>query len=109
MVLSIRGSAHRHRTGYLKNAPIIILDVATSSLDTVTEQQIQQSINTILEKNGTTVIAIAHRLSTIRYMDRIVVMDNGKILEEGHFDKLMNKPKSYFKTMWNAQVNGMVL
>ncbi len=92
----------------LKNAPIIILDEATSSLDTVTEQQIQQSINTILEQNGATVIAIAHRLSTIRHMDRIVVMEGGAIIEEGRFDELINKD-GYFKSLWDAQVNGMVL
>ena len=66
----------------LKNAPIIILDEATSSLDSITEQEIQQSINLILEQNNSTVIAeIAHRLSTIRHMDRIVVMEGGSIIE----------------------------
>jgi ATP-binding cassette subfamily B protein len=93
----------------LKNAPIIILDEATSSLDSITEQQIQQAINLILEKNSSTVIAIAHRLSTIRHMDRIVVMDQGKIIEEGSFNQLMSNSNGYFKTLWDAQVNGMVL
>lgn len=93
----------------LKNAPIIILDEATSSLDSITEQQIQQAIDLILEKNSATVIAIAHRLSTIRHMDRIVVMDQGKIIEEGSFTQLMNINEGYFKTLWDAQVNGMVL
>lgn len=93
----------------LKNASIIILDEATSSLDSITEQQIQQAINVILEKNSATVIAIAHRLSTIRHMDRIVVMDQGKIIEEGSFNQLMSNSNGYFKTLWDAQVNGMVL
>lgn len=93
----------------LKNAPIIILDEATSSLDSITEQQIQQAINLILEKNSATVIAIAHRLSTIRHMDRIVVMDQGKILEEGSVNQLMSNSNGYFKTLWDAQVNGMIL
>lgn len=93
----------------LKNAPIIILDEATSSLDSITEQQIQQAINLMLEKNSSTVIAIAHRLSTIRHMDRIVVMDQGKIIEEGSFNQLMSNSNGYFKTLWDAQVNGMVL
>jgi ATP-binding cassette subfamily B protein len=84
----------------LKNAPIIILDEATSSLDSITEQQIQQAINLILEKNSSTVIAIAHRLST---------MDQGKIIEEGSFNQLMSNSNGYFKTLWDAQVNGMVL
>lgn len=93
----------------LKNAPIIILDEATSSLDSITEQEIQASINLILEQNNATVIAIAHRLSTIRHMDRIVVMESGSIIEEGSFDQLINNKSGYFKKLWDAQVNGMVL
>jgi len=93
----------------LKNAPIIILDEATSSLDSITEQEIQQSINLILEQNNSTVIAIAHRLSTIRHMNRIVVMEGGSIIEEGTFDQLINNELGYFKKLWEAQVNGMVL
>ena len=93
----------------LKNAPIIILDEATSSLDSITEQEIQQSINLILEQNNATVIAIAHRLSTIRHMDRIVVMEGGTIIEEGSFDQLINNKSGYFKTLWETQVNGMIL
>ena len=54
-------------------------------------------------------IAIAHRLSTIRHMDRIVVMEGGTIIEEGTFDQLMNNDLGYFKKLWDAQVNGMVL
>lgn len=92
----------------LKNAPIIILDEATSSLDSITEQAIQQSINDILEQHNATVIAIAHRLSTIRHMDRIVVMEGGAIIEEGSFDQLMNATSGYFKRLWEAQVNGMI-
>ena len=88
---------------------LLILDEATSSLDSITEQQIQQSINLILEQNSATVIAIAHRLSTIRHMDRIVVLDEGKIIEEGTFNQLMSNQNGYFKTLWDAQVNGMVL
>jgi ATP-binding cassette, subfamily B, bacterial len=93
----------------LKNAPIIILDEATSSLDTATEQEIQQSIQDMLKQSHTTVIAVAHRLSTIRHMDRIVVMDAGKIIEEGSFEQLMAIPKGYFKKLWETQVNGMIL
>jgi ATP-binding cassette subfamily B protein len=93
---------------FLKNAPIIILDEATSSLDTATEQQIQQSINLMLEENHATVIAIAHRLSTIRHMDRIIVMDEGRILEEGSFNQLILND-GYFKKLWDNQVNGMVI
>jgi ATP-binding cassette, subfamily B, bacterial len=93
----------------LKKAPVIILDEATSSLDSITEQEIQQSINLILEQNNATVIAIAHRLSTIRHMDRIVVMEGGTIIEEGSFDQLINNEHGYFKKLWDSQVNGMIL
>lgn len=92
----------------LKQAPIIILDEATSSLDTVTEQQIQQSIYQLLTQTETTLIAIAHRLSTIRHMDRIVVMDKGQIIEDGSFDELISKKHGYFKTLWNNQMNGIL-
>jgi ATP-binding cassette subfamily B protein len=94
---------------FLKDAPIIILDEATSSLDSITEHEIQQSINLILEENNSTVIAIAHRLSTIRHMDRIVVMEGGSIIEEGTFDQLISNEQGYFKKLWDSQVNGMVL
>ena len=94
---------------FLKNASIVILDEATSSLDSLSEQEIQQSINAMLEENNATVIAIAHRLSTIRHMDRIVVMEGGVIIEEGAFNDLVNNKHSYFKRLWNSQVNGMVL
>lgn len=94
---------------FLKNAPIIILDEATSSLDTGTEQQIQFSINKMLDQSQATVIAIAHRLSTIRHMDRIVVLDQGQIIEEGSFFQLCQKEDGYFKKLWDAQVDGMVI
>lgn len=92
----------------LKNAPILILDEATSALDSHTEQEIQRSINTILETNNATVIAIAHRLSTIKHLDRIVVMEDGKIVEDGSFEELLVIPNGKFKELWEHQVNGMV-
>lgn len=92
----------------LKNAPILILDEATSSLDSITEQEIQKSINLILKQSKATVIAIAHRLSTIRHMDRIVVMDRGRIIEEGTFVELMSNQEGVFKKLWDSQVNGMI-
>ena len=94
---------------FLKNASIVVLDEATSSLDSLSEQEIQQSINAMLDENKATVIAIAHRLSTIRHMDRIVVMEGGVIIEEGAFNDLVNNEHSYFKKLWDSQVNGMVL
>ncbi|MDR3443485.1 MAG: ABC transporter ATP-binding protein [Legionella sp.] len=94
---------------FLKNSSIVILDEATSSLDSISEHEIQQSINAMLEQNNATVIAIAHRLSTIRHMDKIVVMEGGVIIEAGTFDDLLNDKHSYFKKLWDSQVNGMVL
>ena len=94
---------------FLKNAAIVILDEATSSLDSLSEQEIQQSINSMLEENKATVIAIAHRLSTIRHMDRIVVMEHGTIIEEGSFEELVLIQNGYFKKLWDSQVNGMVV
>jgi ATP-binding cassette subfamily B protein len=93
----------------LKNAPILILDEATSALDSQTEQEIQKSINKMLEQNNATVIAIAHRLSTIKHMDRIIVIDAGKIIEDGSFQELLEMNNGRFKEMWGSQVNGMVV
>ena len=93
----------------LKNAPILILDEATSSLDSQTEQEIQKSINKMLEQNNATVIAIAHRLSTIKHLDRIIVIENGAIIEDGSFQDLLAKNDGRFKTMWDHQVDGMVV
>ncbi len=93
----------------LKSAPILILDEATSSLDSETETEIKNSINKILEQKNTTVIAIAHRLSTIKHLDRIVVMDQGKIIEDGSFDELIAKKDGRFKEMWEHQAGGMVI
>lgn len=92
----------------LKNAPILILDEATSSLDSHTEQKVQKSINTMLDIENVTIIAIAHRLSTIKHMDRIIVMDKGKIVEDGTFKELVSKEKGKFKELWEHQVNGFV-
>jgi ATP-binding cassette subfamily B protein len=93
----------------LKNAPVLILDEATSSLDSGTEMEIQKSINTMLDTNKATVIAIAHRLSTIKHLDRIVVIENGEIVEDGSFQDLLNIPNGKFKELWDHQVNGMVV
>lgn len=79
----------------LKNAPILILDEATSALDSESEQYIQKSLKKLMK--GKTVIAIAHRLSTLREMDRLIVMDNGKIIEEGSHEKLLQKCGAYYE------------
>ncbi|ETZ04876.1 putative ABC transporter ATP-binding protein [Holospora undulata HU1] len=91
----------------LKNAPILILDEATSSLDTHTEQLIQKSINELLDSSGATVIAIAHRLSTLKHTDRIIVLDKGKLVEDGTHIELLAKTGLY-KHLWDAQVGGFL-
>jgi ATP-binding cassette, subfamily B, beta-glucan exporter len=71
----------------LKNPPILILDEATSALDTVTEAKIQEALTELMK--GRTTFVIAHRLSTIRHADRVLVMDQGRIVEQGSYDELM--------------------
>jgi ATP-binding cassette, subfamily B, bacterial len=87
----------------LKDAPILILDEATSALDSKTEKQIQQSLNLLIADNSKTVIAIAHRLSTLKHMDRIIVMDKGKIAEIGTHDELLQNNASLYKKLWELQ------
>lgn len=87
----------------LKNAPILILDEATSSLDSKTENMIKESLNLFLEDRTKTVIAIAHRLSTLKHMDRIVVLDKGRVVEEGTHEELIIKSDSLYKQLWDYQ------
>lgn len=89
----------------LKNAPILILDEATSALDSESEHYIQESLRQLMK--GKTVIAVAHRLSTLKEMDRIVVMDNGKIIEEGTHASLIRKKGAYYG-FYNMQVSGFM-
>lgn len=89
----------------LKNAPIFILDEATSQLDSVTEGYIQESLWELME--GKTTIVIAHRLSTLLHMDRIIVFDQGKIVEDGTHTELLKK-NGLYKTLWDAQVGGFL-
>ena len=85
----------------LKDAPILILDEATSALDSESEALIQKSLETLM-KNRTSIV-IAHRLSTIAKLDRIVVMDNGKIVEDGTHDKLIAKKRGVYAKLWKHQ------
>ncbi len=87
----------------LKNAPILVLDEATSALDSESESLIQDAFETLME--GKTVIAIAHRLSTVIKMDRIVVIEEGKVTAEGSHEDLLAQEGRY-QTLWNIQAGG---
>lgn len=88
---------------FLKNSPILILDEATSQLDSVTEKHIQESLWRLMEQKTT--LVIAHRLSTLLHMDRILVFEQGNIVEDGNHEELLQK-EGLYKTLWNAQVGG---
>jgi ATP-binding cassette subfamily B protein len=90
----------------VKNAPILILDEATSSLDSITEQAIQETLNEVMQ--GKTVIVVAHRLSTIAHLDRILVFDQGRIVEDGTHNELLALGGSYYQ-LWSRQAGGFVL
>ena len=90
---------------FLKDAPILVLDEATSALDSEVEAAIQDSLIKVME--GKTVIAIAHRLSTLSAMDRIVVLDQGRIAEDGTHDALLAKDGLYAR-YWNRQSGGFI-
>jgi len=89
----------------LKNAPILILDEATSALDSEVEAAIQESLYTLMK--GKTVIAIAHRLSTIAAMDRLVIMDDGAIVETGSHAELVKRGGIY-AALWARQSGGFL-
>ncbi|MEI7424730.1 MAG: ABC transporter ATP-binding protein [Candidatus Staskawiczbacteria bacterium] len=90
----------------LKNAPILILDEATSSLDSASEMLIQDALNNLM--NNKTTIVIAHRLSTIQKMDRIIVIDNGEIIEQGNHNELLKNKNSLYKKLWELQAGGFL-
>lgn len=90
----------------LKSAPILVLDEATSSLDSHSEALIQDALGKLMR--GKTTIVIAHRLSTIMRMDRIVVMRRGEIKEVGSHDRLIQNPQSLYKKLWELQVGGFI-
>ncbi|MFY9589723.1 ABC transporter ATP-binding protein [Rickettsia endosymbiont of Halotydeus destructor] len=90
----------------LKNAPILILDEATSSLDSETENLIQESMRYLMQNK--TVIVIAHRLSTLLHMDRILVFNEGSIVDDGAHMELLKNSELY-QRLWNSQVKGLIV
>ncbi|MBL8903789.1 MAG: ABC transporter ATP-binding protein [Rhizobiales bacterium] len=90
----------------LKNAPILVLDEATSALDSEVESAIQENLYTLME--GKTVIAVAHRLSTIAAMDRLIIMDRGRIVEEGTHRQLL-KRNGLYASLWKRQSGGFLV
>jgi ATP-binding cassette subfamily B multidrug efflux pump len=89
----------------LKDAPILVLDEATSALDSEVEAAIQSSLGTLMA--GKTVIAIAHRLSTIARMDRLIVLDHGRIVEQGSHDELL-RHGGHYAALWRRQSGGFI-
>ncbi len=90
----------------LKNAPILVLDEATSSLDSESERLIQDALEHLMKDK--TVLVIAHRLSTIQKMDRIIVLENGRVLEEGTHDTLTKTEGSLYRRLWELQAGGFI-
>ncbi|HEX8947218.1 MAG TPA: ABC transporter ATP-binding protein [Candidatus Paceibacterota bacterium] len=90
----------------LKNAPILVLDEATSSLDSESEHLIQDALTTLME--GKTVIAVAHRLSTVMKMDRIIVMEQGAVTLSGTHDALLSHEENLYKKLWEIQAGGFL-
>ncbi|HBB37908.1 MAG: ABC transporter-related protein [Candidatus Magasanikbacteria bacterium GW2011_GWD2_43_18] len=90
----------------LKNAPILILDEATSSLDSESEKLIQDALHNLMKNK--TVIVIAHRLSTIMSMDRILVIEDGEIVEDGTHKQLVRKKHGFYRKLWDLQAGTFI-
>lgn len=88
----------------LKNSPILILDEATNQLDSVNEKDIQESLWNLIQDKTT--IIVAHRLSTLLNMDRILVFNQGKIVQDGTHNELLGR--GLYKTLWDAQISGFL-
>ncbi|ODV82950.1 hypothetical protein CANARDRAFT_178078 [[Candida] arabinofermentans NRRL YB-2248] len=89
----------------LKNSPITFFDEATSALDTHTEQSLLKTIRSIFKNVSNTSVSIAHRLRTVADSDKIIVLKNGQVLEEGTHYELLDKENSLYKELWNIQEN----
>ncbi len=90
----------------LKDAPLLLLDEATSALDSISEQAIQKSLHTLMQDR--TALVIAHRLSTLKHLDKIVVIDKGKIAEQGTHDELV-KQDGIYADLWRRQKDGFIV
>lgn len=88
----------------LKNAPILVMDEATSALDSITERYIQEKLDEIMQDK--TVIVVAHRLSTVAHLDRIIVFEEGRIIEDGSHVELLDRRGQYFR-LWSRQSQGV--
>jgi ABC-type multidrug transport system fused ATPase/permease subunit len=87
----------------LKRSKVLVMDEATSSVDTKTDAQVQETIRReFIEKNGATVITIAHRLNVVLGYDKIVVLDEGEVMEYGSPDDLLKKPQGYLRKLVDA-------
>ena len=87
----------------ISNPPMLILDEATSSVDTLTEQKIQDAFLQMM--TGRTSFVIAHRLATVKSAEKILVMDNGQVVEIGTHDELLQKEQGYYRDLYEAQFN----
>jgi len=90
----------------LKNAPILVLDEATSSLDSESEELIQDALMSLMKDK--TVIVIAHRLSTVMKMDRIIVLKDGQVIEQGSHKELIKKKNGLYNKLWTKQIGGFI-
>jgi len=91
----------------LADKPILVLDEATSSLDSVSEYYVKQAMKELMK--GKTTITVAHRLSTIKHSDRILVFDQGKIIEQGKHDELLKSSSSNYKKLYDMQSLGILI
>ena len=91
---------------FLANAPVLVLDEATSSLDSESEALIQEAMQRLIA--GRTAIVIAHRLATVRMLDRILVFDNGEVVEEGRHDDLVRKTAGIYRRLFERQALGLL-
>ena len=88
---------------FLKKSPIILLDEATSALDILTEESIHEVLKELYSEIHPTVITISHRLYSVKNMDRIIILENGNITEEGTHEELLKNPESKYSQLWNIQ------